>query len=74
MSLLIGFVIYLIAAFLTIDVNWSRVYEGLERGKKFVLAFANPDFTSRSSDIWEGMLESIIMTVAASVVGMRCTG
>ena len=69
-ALMLGFVAYLIAAFATIDVNWARVYEGLERGKQFVLAFTSPDFTSRSSDIWEGMLESIIMTVAASAVGI----
>lgn len=68
--LIIGFFAYLIAAFLTIDVNWARVYEGLERGKKFVLAFANPDFTTRSSDIMEGMIESIVITVASSVVGI----
>ena len=66
----LGFVAYLIAAFMTIDVNWARVYEGLDRGAQFILAFTSPDFTSRSSDIWEGMVESIIMTVAASVVGI----
>ncbi|MEO9649832.1 MAG: phosphonate ABC transporter, permease protein PhnE [Roseobacter sp.] len=69
-ALLLGAIAYLIAAYMTIDVNWSRVYEGLERGKKFVLAFTSPDFTTRSSDIYEGMLESIIMTVASSVVGI----
>jgi phosphonate transport system permease protein len=69
-ALLLGFVAYLIAAYLTIEVNWSRVYEGLERGKKFVLAFTNPDFTTRSSDIYGGMVESIVMTVASSVVGI----
>ncbi len=69
-TLMLGFLAYLIAAYLTIDVNWSRVYEGLERGKKFVLAFTNPDFTTRSSDIYEGMIESIIMTICASVVGI----
>lgn len=68
--LIIGFFSYLIAAFFTIDVNWARVYEGLERGKKFVLAFANPDFTTRSSDIMEGMIESIVITVTSSVVGI----
>jgi phosphonate transport system permease protein len=68
--LLLGFVAYLIVAFMTIDVNWARVYDGLERGKKFVLAFTNPDFTSRSSDIREGMIESIIMAVASTVVGI----
>jgi len=69
-ALLLGFVCYLIAAYLTIDVNWTRVYVGLERGKQFILAFTSPDFTSRSGDIWEGMLESIIMTIASSVVGI----
>ena len=69
-ALLLGFVCYLIAAYLTIDVNWTRVYVGLERGKQFILAFTSPDFISRSGDIWEGMLESIIMTIASSVVGI----
>lgn len=68
--LLAGFIAYLIAAYLTVEVNWSRVYEGLERGKQFVLAFTHPDFTSRATDIREGMIESIIMTIAASVVGI----
>ena len=66
----LGFFAYLVAAVLTIEVNWSRVYEGLERGKQFVLAFTSPDFATRSGDIWEGMVESIVMTVASSVVGI----
>jgi len=65
-----AFVVYLIAAFMTIEVDWSRVYAGLDRGWAFVLAFTSPDFTSRYSDIRDGMIESIIMTVAASVVGI----
>jgi phosphonate transport system permease protein len=65
-----GFAVYLVAAFMTIDVNWARVYEGLDRGAQFVLAFTSPNFVSRASDIWSGLLESIIMTVAASVVGI----
>jgi phosphonate transport system permease protein len=68
--LVAGFLAYLVAAYMTIDVNWTRVYEGLERGKQFILAFTSPDFTSRSTDIWAGMLESIVMTVAASAVGI----
>ena len=69
-TLIAGFLAYLVAAYMTIEVSWSRVYEGLDRGKQFVLAFMSPDFTTRSTDIWEGMIESIIMTVAASVVGI----
>lgn len=69
-TLFTGFAAYLIAAYLTIEVNWTRVYEGLDRGARFVLAFTSPDFTSRWSDIREGMIESIIMAVAATVVGI----
>ncbi|CTQ50629.1 phosphonate ABC transporter, permease protein PhnE [Jannaschia donghaensis] len=69
-ALVIGFVAYLIAAVLSVEVNWLRVWEGLDRGAAFVAAFASPDFVSRGSDIWAGMLESIVMTVASSVVGI----
>lgn len=69
-ALIFGFVAYLIAAVLTIEINWSRVYEGLDRGWQFILAFTRPDFLSRASDIWAGLWESIVMTVAASVVGI----
>lgn len=68
--LTVGAVAYLIAAFATIEVNWVRVYEGLDRGAAFVLAFTSPDFSSRAGDIWHGMVESIVMTVSASVVGI----
>lgn len=66
----LGFLAYFIAAVNSVEVNWTRVYEGLDRGAAFVLAFATPDFVSRFDDIREGMLESLYMTVAASVVGI----
>lgn len=69
-ALRLGFVAFLLASYMTVEVNWSRVYEGLDRGWQFVLAFTSPDFFSRSTDIWEGLWESIIMTVAASVIGI----
>ncbi len=69
-TLLAGFAIYLVLALLSIEVNWSRVYEGLDRGAAFVMSFATPDFISRWNDIWAGMLESLVMTIAASVVGI----
>ena len=68
--LMAGFAVYLVAAVMTIEVDWARVYVGLDRGWQFIIAFTSPDFTSRWSDIWSGLLESIIMTVAASVVGI----
>ncbi|TDT73085.1 phosphonate transport system permease protein [Litoreibacter halocynthiae] len=69
-GLLSAFCAYMVAAYMTIEINWSRVYEGLDRGGQFILAFMTPDFVSRASDIWSGLLESIIITVAASVVGI----
>jgi len=63
-------IIYLIAAFSSVEVDWARVYRGLDRGAAFVAAFMHPDFVTHASDIWEGMLESVVMTVAASVVGI----
>ena len=69
-TLILGALIYLIAAFATIEVNWGRVYEGLERGKKFILAFSNPNFTERGTDIYEGMLESIIMAFSSTIAGI----
>ena len=68
--LTVGALAYLAAAIASVPVNWARVYEGLERGAAFIAAFTEPDFVSRWNDIRDGMLESLIMTVAASVVGI----
>jgi len=69
-ALVVCTIAYLIASFATIEVNWSRVYEGLERGWKFVLAFTHPDIFSRWTDIRDGLLESIVMTVTSTAVGV----
>lgn len=69
-TLLLGSIIYLAAAVSSIDVNWARVYLGLDRGAAFVASFGHPDFISRWSDIRDGMIESVIMTVASTVVGI----
>ena len=69
-SLIIGALVYLTLAVASLEVNWARVYEGLERGWKFVAAFASPDFSTRAGDIYEGLVESAIMTVTSTVVGI----
>jgi phosphonate transport system permease protein len=66
----LGALIYLVLAIGSLEVNWLRVYEGLDRGWAFILAFTQPDFTSRASDITDGMIESVIMTVTSTVVGI----
>ena len=68
--LLAATIVYLYLAVNSIEVNWARVSEGLVRGGEFVKAFGNPDFTSRWNDIRDGMIESIIITVASTVVGI----
>jgi phosphonate transport system permease protein len=65
-----GVVVYLALAFGTTEVNWARVWEGLPRGARFFAAFFPPDFTSRRSDIVDGILESLWMTVVATVIGI----
>ena len=35
-ALTVGAVIYLVLAIASVEVNWSRVYEGLDRGADFV--------------------------------------
>lgn len=65
-----GFLVYLIAAISTVEVNWLRVYDGLERGWRFVHGFLVPDFVSRWGDIVQGLTESLTMTVTSTVVGI----
>lgn len=66
----IGAALYLASAIGTLEVNWLRVWEGLDRGLAFVLAFTSPDFVSRWIDIRDGLIESLVMTVASTVIGI----
>ena len=66
----LGIAIYLALALGTMDINWARVAEGLPRGTKFVMAFFPPDFISRWDSIVDGILESVWMTVIATVAGI----
>jgi len=62
--------VYLALAIGTMEVNWGRVAEGVPRGAKFVAAFFPPDFISRWDSILDGILESLWMTVIATVAGI----
>ena len=66
----VGAAIYLATAIGSLEVNWSRVYEGLDRGGAFILAFTSPDFGSRWSDIRTGLAESLVMTVTSTAIGI----
>lgn len=66
----LGALAYLVLALGTLDVNWTRVVEGMARGMRFVEGFLTPDFTSRWRDISKGLSESLTMTLTSTVVGI----
>jgi phosphonate transport system permease protein len=62
--------VYLVLAVGSVEVNWVRVWEGLGRGWRFLQGFAPPDFLSRRAEIAEGFVESLVMTVTSTVLGV----
>lgn len=69
-SLYAGAVIYLVLAVGSLEINWARLAEGAVRAGRLFSGFLHPNFTSRWSDIAQGMQESLTMTVTATVVGI----
>jgi phosphonate transport system permease protein len=69
-ALYAGSAVYLVLAIGSLEVNWSRAIQGLERGWAFVLGFLQPDFTSRWDDIVIGFQESLTMTVTSTALGV----
>jgi phosphonate transport system permease protein len=69
-TLTLGAAAYLALALGTLEINWLRVWEGLDRGWAFVAGFARPDFVSRWREISGGMGESLVMTVTSTVLGI----
>lgn len=61
---------YTVISFSTVEVNWTRAAEGLERAGRFLGGFFPPDFVSKRSDIIEGLLESLTMTVVSTALGI----
>lgn len=64
------FIAYLFIGINSVEINWQRAYEGLDRGWNFIEGFLRPDFTSRYKDIYIGILESLTMTVTSTIVGI----
>jgi phosphonate transport system permease protein len=65
-----GALAYAVLAIGTLEVNWTRAAEGLERGARFIAGFFPPDFLSKRDDILEGLLESLTMTVVSTAIGV----
>ena len=53
-----GALLYAVLAFGTLEVNWLRAAEGIERGARFLGAFFPPDFISQWREIEEGLRET----------------
>jgi phosphonate transport system permease protein len=69
-GLWLGAAIYLAFALGTLEINWDRVADGLPRGQRFLAAFFPPDFSSRWTEILDGIYESLWMTVTSTVIGV----
>jgi phosphonate transport system permease protein len=69
-SLGVGAAVYLALVFQTTPVNWTRVWDGIPRGARFIAAFFPPDFITRAGEIADGISESLWMTVVATVIGI----
>lgn len=61
---------YLVVGIGSVEVNWTRVADGIERGGRFVTGFLTPDFTTRWRDISQGLVESLTMTLTSTVAGV----
>jgi phosphonate transport system permease protein len=65
-----GALVYLVLALQSVEIDWQRVWLGLDRGWRFIEGFLVPDFTTRWRDIREGLVESLAMTVTSTVAGI----
>lgn len=62
--------LYIVLAWYSIDINWGRVAQGMDRGLAFIASFLRPDFTTRGGEILSGLKESLTMTFTSTVIGV----
>ncbi len=62
-------VVYLFWSVGTLDLNWSRMADGLPRAKNMMVRMIPPDF-SRGQLLARGILESVQMALTATFLGM----
>lgn len=66
----LGALLYLGFAIGSVEVNWTRIALGFEKGWRLLVAFLHPNFGARWGEIVTGMRESLTMTVCATVAGI----
>lgn len=69
-AMILGAVAYLIVGIFTVEVNWQRVVAGADRAGDFLRGFLAPDFITRGREIFEGLLESLAITIVSTVFGI----
>ena len=69
-SIYLGTITYFFLAIYTMEVNWTRVAEGIPRGADMISKFFPPDLSDSRGVILDGILESIWMAVIATVAGI----
>lgn len=68
--LVAGVLAYGLVALLTVEVDPTRIAQGLAGAGEFLGGLLRPDFTTRWTDIRAGLVESLAMTLAATVAGV----
>ena len=63
-------VTYFFLAIYTMDVNWTRVAEGIPRGVDMLSKFFPPDLSDARGVILDGILESIWMAIISTIGGV----
>lgn len=69
-GLLLGAIVYLVLAVQSVEVNPARIARGMERGSQILAGFVQPDFLTRRTNIINGLIESLVMTVVATALGV----
>ena len=63
----LGTMTYFFLALYTMEVNWTRVAEGIPRGVDMLSKFFPPDLSDSRGVILDGILESIWMAVISTI-------
>nr|WP_246524240.1 phosphonate ABC transporter, permease protein PhnE [Neoroseomonas eburnea] len=69
-AIYLGALLYAVLALGSVEVNWARAAEGIERAGRFLAGFFPPNFLSKRDDIVEGLLESVTMTAVSTALGV----
>ncbi|MFW5801747.1 MAG: phosphonate ABC transporter, permease protein PhnE [Spirochaeta sp.] len=69
-ALYLGTLLFLAAAIGSIHIDIERIIRGAVRARSFFSGFLSPDFASRGGALWQGLMESLTMTITATVLGI----